>query len=149
MSIFQDPDFAAEHGDGEDPALADGDQEDGEEECDGEDDHEINPDVVGEESFPETQIDEASQDDDDEVEMFDLDPYRNQPDNQLGLDDCQSPRPISEEHTPTPAHDEMEVPEATPALRKAMHLKPEDLPSSSSSGSSPGTNQTFQWFLIT
>jgi hypothetical protein len=157
MSIFQDADFAGEPGEldaREDPALDNGDdddQEDGEEECDGENDDEIEPVENGPESFPDTEIDgEASEvDGDDEVEMSDLDPYRNQPNNQLGLDDYQSPRSVSEEHAPTPAHDEREVAEATPALRKAVHLKPEDLPSSSSSKSSPGANETVELFLIT
>ena len=106
MSIFQDADFAGEPGEldaREDPALDNGDdddQEDGEEECDGENDDEIEPVENGPESFPDTEIDgEASEvDGDDEVEMSDLDPYRNQPNNQLGFRWLPVP-PISEWRT--------------------------------------------------
>ena len=157
MSIFQDPDdLFAEHGADADPAAHDGDegyddQEDGEEECDLEHDCEINPDETVD-SFPATEIDGDTEDHDhDEIEMTDLDPYRYQPDNQLGLDDYRSPRAMSEEHTPlpSPAHDEREVPVATPNLRKAVHLNPEELPSSSSSKSSPGANESVDLFLTT
>lgn len=79
-------------------------------------------------SVPTTDLDpeDPTLDDqsDSEVEVVDLDPYWNQPDNQLGLEDYESPRHVSETPVFTP---EREEPKVTPGLRKAAHLNPEDL----------------------
>lgn len=101
-------------------------------------------DDIPTDSVPTTDLDDAEDpgnDDghDSDVEIVDLDPYRHQPDNQLGLDDYESPRNVSEEPAFTP---EREEPKVTPRLRKATHLDPEhfrgdesDEPSSSSARS--------------
>ena len=101
-------------------------------------------DDIPTDSVPTTDLDDAEDPgnddgDDSDVEIVDLDPYRHQPDNQLGLDDYESPRNVSEEPAFTP---EREEPTVTPRLRKATHLDPDrfrgdesDEPSSSSARS--------------
>ena len=46
---------------------------------------------------------------DSEVEMVELDPYFNQPDNQLGLEDYESPRDESATPVHTPVREEPKV----------------------------------------
>lgn len=104
-------------------------------------------------SVPTTELDNVDadldghgDDSDSDVEMVELDPYKHQPDNQLGLSDYESPRHLSEEPLTTPHGDSKVV---TPALRKAAHLNPEDLSgddslSGPSSSSLPGASFIIQ-----
>ena len=95
---------------------------------DGGENGEVTVNDVPTDSVPTTDLDpeDPTLDDqsDSEVEVVDLDPYWNQPDNQLGLEDYESPRHVSETPVFTP---EREEPKVTPGLRKAAHLNPEDL----------------------
>ena len=125
------------------PADAwDGNGEDEEAEEHGDVDGEVPMDDVPHDSVPTTDLDpeEPMSDDelDSDVEVIETDPYQNQPDNQLGLDDYESPRDASETPVATP---EREEPKVTPGLRKAVHLDPEHLRDNGlgSSGASPSS----------
>ena len=121
-------------------ALAEQEEEDG----DGHGDvHAL--DDTPDDSMPATDLDNPDDLDDgldSDVEVIGDDPYRHQPDNQLGLSDYESPRPVSEEPVLNP-HGDSNLVTPPPVLRKAAHLNPEDLSgsgASSSSSSRPGAS---------
>eukprot|EP00435_Cladocopium_sp_Y103_P039801 s2451_g10.t1 len=129
--VGEEDEVPADAGDQEDPDQEDPEEEDPE----GEDPNEDGDDVNGEgmlddapnDSVPTTELDAEDPmldlEMDSDVEVVEVDPYLNQPDNQLGLSDYESPRDESVTNVFTP---EREEPKVTPKLRKATHLRDDD-----------------------